>query len=99
MSNSIDITGLSKAELLAGLYNNARAQGMGFLHYEAKNMTTDEASALLAEGHRFDYLKGRVMKVSLRPDAVTLEAALYDRDNGQGAAQRVVNNLRFKAEK
>ena len=95
MSNeSIDISGLDRADILAVLYNNSRPQGLGFMHYEAKSMTAAEARALLAGGHRFDYLKGRVMKISLRPDATTLDGRLYDRDNGQGSAERAVAGLR-----
>lgn len=36
----------------------------------------------------FDYLKGRVMKVSISGDS--LDPRLYDRDNGQGAAARAL---------
>ena len=95
MSNeSIDISGLDRADILAALYNNSRPQGLGFMHYDAKSMTAAEARALLVEGHRFDYLKGRVMKINLRPDAATLDGRLYDRDNGQGSTERVVAGLR-----
>ena len=42
----------------------------------------------------FDYLKGRVMKVEI--NGSMLDARLYDRDNGPGAAKRVVDRLRAK---
>lgn len=45
----------------------------------------------------FDYLKGRVMKVDLSKDEI--ETAMYDRDNGQGAAEIVINELRERLEK
>lgn len=41
----------------------------------------------------FDYLYGRVMKVDLSSDE-SFEERLYDRDNGTGAAQRVIDRLR-----
>jgi hypothetical protein len=39
----------------------------------------------------FDYLHGRVMKIGLNTD--DLEERLYDRDNGQGAAERALASL------
>jgi hypothetical protein len=94
--SSISIVGLDKAEVLAALYNRARPQGMGFLHYDASNMTVREARLMLNVGddhsdalrgvgvnrptHYFDYLKGRVMKVNLGGDS--FDSALYNRDNG-----------------
>ena len=57
----------------------------GFIHFDASEMSTDEAQELLDSGQTyFDYLKGRVMKVDLSGDK--LNPFLYDRDNGQGAA-------------
>jgi len=87
----IDIRGLDKAEVLAALYNASRPQGMGLLHFDPKPMTKDEAAALLKDGAYFDYVKGRVMKVSLQTD--DLEERLYDRDNGTGAAFRALEEL------
>ena len=94
--NSVSIEGLSKAKVLAALYNNAKPLGMGFLHYTPEMMTESEAVAVLksCEPDRlyFDYLDGRVMKVDLTNDA--FESRLYNRDNGEGAAERVINELR-----
>jgi hypothetical protein len=92
----IDIKGFSKAKLLASLYNRARPQGMGFLQYDPKDMTIEEAQKIIDEltmnGYRlyFDYLKGRVMKVNLSKDM--LDPSLYDRDNGPGSAFEAVCN-------
>lgn len=88
----ISITGLSKSSVLAALYNAARPQGMGFLQYDPTPMTDDEAKEILAESSRFDYLKGRVLKVDLSGD--TFEERLYDRDNGTNAAAIVIAALR-----
>lgn len=92
----VDISGLDKLEVFKALYNRAQPQGMGLLHYTGTNMTDEEASEEWARhercGHRFDYVKGRVMKVGLAGDSFS--PWLYDRDNGQGAAAEVVDKLR-----
>lgn len=104
MSEEIDIKGIDKAELLAALYNGSRQQGMGFMNSRgASSMTKDDAQKILSEGGwltnlpgrvYFDYLQGRVMKVDIGGD--TIEPWLYDRDNGHGAAARVIADLRGK---
>lgn len=48
-------------------------------------------------GTYFDYLYGRVMKVDLSSDD-GFEERLYDRDNGKGAAQKVIDALRTNGE-
>lgn len=91
---NIDITGLSKAAILAALYNNSHQQGMGFLHARgASGMTVSEAADILATGQTyFDYLHGRVMKIDLSTDSV--DSWGYDRDLGDGACAQVINTLR-----
>lgn len=93
----VSIEGLDKADVLAALYNGSRAQGMAFLQYEDRPMTKKEAEELLKRSDYFDYLKGRVMKVSLRGDK-ELNEFLYDRDNGPGAAEQAINSLRVKSQ-
>ena len=88
----ISLVGLNKADVLAVLYNNAKPQGMGFLHYDPNPMTKEEAETLLRQTTYFDYLKGRVMKVDLSGEK--LDPLLYNRDNGQGAAECAVAALR-----
>ena len=95
MEESIDISGYDKAEILAALYNNSRPLGKSALYFTPEDMTRDEAAALLEKTTHFDYLKGRVMKVQLKGD--DFAPWLYDRDNGQGAAQRVIDSLQAKA--
>lgn len=82
--NSISIKGLNKAAVLAALYNHAKPLGMGFLHFTPEPMTLEEAGQLLKKGMRFDYLKGRVMKIDLDKDEMRTD--FYDRDNGNGQA-------------
>lgn len=102
MENTIDITGIDQAELLAALHNGTNALGMGALHDIGRDMTKGEAQEIVDYATdnayrpgriRFDYVKGRPLKVSFNGD--TLEgAALYDRDSSPGACQRVVDSLR-----
>lgn len=89
----VNIQGLSKAEVLAALYNNSRVQGMGFLQAVNGEMTTKQAEELLNKTTYFDYLYGKVMKVDLASD-IEFDEWLYDRDNGTGKAERVVDGLR-----
>lgn len=88
----INIQGLNKAEVLAALYNASRPQGLGFLHFNPTAMTKEEAEKIL-NNHSpyFDYLAGRVMKISLASNE--LDERLYDRDNGPGAALRALEEL------
>lgn len=97
MSNLIDISRLSKAKVLAALYNASKVQGMGFLMASSGEMSTSEAENLLQKTHDFDYLYGRVMKIDLSEDS--LDAYWYDRDNGQGAALRALSPLTIDDEK
>lgn len=80
---TIDISKLDKAEVLAALYNASKPQGLGILHFTPEPMTRTEAAELLKTAKYFDYLKGRVMKVKIEDQ---LKVWLYDRDNGNGAA-------------
>lgn len=88
--SDIDISSMNKAEVLARLFNNSQAQGMGFMQNHSKPMTKEEAQGLLDRGQTyFDYIRGRVMKIDLSGD--TLATHLYDRDNGTGAAASALN--------
>jgi hypothetical protein len=89
----MNIQGLDKAQVLIALYNRARVQGLGFLNATNQPMTESEAEILLSDyrGY-FDYLYGKVMKINLAGDEV--DTRLYNRDNGEGAAERAVDILR-----
>lgn len=95
----INIKGIPKAELLAALFNASKQQGFGLLNPSGTvELTTEEATAILADhppGQRFDYLRGRVMKVNISGDE--LNPGLFDRDNGEGAAQRAIAGLPLAA--
>lgn len=91
----------AKPAILAALYNASKPLGLGFLHYDPAPMTVEEATEIMANGSTidyakpqvdyFDYLKDRVMKISLKGDVIRPE--LYDRDNGFGAARKAVEDL------
>lgn len=91
----MDITGINKAKLLQALYNGSKQQGMGFLNQRgALPMSLTEAEQLLEKHDYFDYLHGRVMKVGITSDSNHLDTWGYDRDNGDGACNAIVERLR-----
>jgi hypothetical protein len=85
----LDFKGLNKAQALAALYNASRPLGLGFMHYNPTPMTEAESQKELDRTTYFDYLNGRVMKLNMGKDQV--DPWLYDRDNGEGAAQRAID--------
>lgn len=87
----VNIKGLDKAQVLKALYDHSRPQGLGFLQ-AGKTVTLEECAKLLEEHTDFDYLGDRVLKVDLSEDE--FDPRLYDRDNGEGAAQRAVDTIR-----
>ena len=107
--SKINIAGLDKAELFAALYNHAKPLGMGFLHYDPTPLNKEEAEKLMARGDDssamfpgfagrralyFDYVKGRPLKIDLSGDE--MDTHLYNRDQGDGAAEKIVASLRAK---
>ena len=84
----IDIRGISKAKVLAALYNASKPQGLGSFQFDPTPMTEMEAQAILLGQTYFDYLKGRIMKADLSSDS--FNPRLYDRDNGEGAAESAI---------
>lgn len=103
-SDEIDISDLDEAEVIAALHNGTRALGMGMLH-DIGRITAEQVRADLdKEGEfgggflvngmrRFDYFHGRPLKPSIGNGKIN-SLALYDRDAGQGAGERVLANLR-----
>ena len=93
----VDIKGLDKARVLKALYDHSHVQGSGFLQAVPDGVVTAEHCAELLEKHNyFDYLHGRVLKVDLSGDE--FDERLYDRDCGEGAAQRAVDSIRDETE-
>jgi hypothetical protein len=91
----MDIAGLRPASVLSALYNAARPVGMGFLQATNAAMNEKEAEELLAasESGWFDYVHGRPLKIRIA-EGVLYRYDLYDRDQGRGAAARVISELK-----
>lgn len=83
---------LNKAQALAALFNNAKTQGMGVLHYNPNHVMHEaEAKAVLAEGYYVDYLEGRVIKIDFdKCGENQLDVTQYNRYNGTFAAQHAI---------
>jgi hypothetical protein len=89
----IDISGLDKVEVLRALYAKSKVLDMGRLAFVSGDLDYSEAKEILeCQRGYVDYLKGRVMKVDLSRD--TLSTRMFNRDNGDGAAEAVIKNLR-----
>lgn len=94
----IQIGNLSKASILASLYNASSPIGVGFVGAINGPVTMDDVSARDYINQRggnlkFDYVYGRPIKVDLTGDS--FDPRLYDRRNGGvGVARRIVEKLR-----
>jgi hypothetical protein len=86
----MNIKGVDRGELVAALYNASTPQGMGMLHYDPRPMTKEEGATLV--GQYLDYVKGRIMKIEIPVEGMgdEVHTALYNRDNGMGAAENVL---------
>jgi hypothetical protein len=93
MTEKIDIIGVDKEELLFALWEKSKVAAFFTLSgippppYD-KELAKSELSSFI------DYFCGRVIKTDLRLDFVS--PRMYDRDNGEGAFQAVVDNLRTR---
>ncbi len=96
--NTVNIKDIPKNELLAALYNNSKPLGMGIIHFDPTPMSLDDAQNMIDdlknEGRDlfFDYIKGRVVKVDITGDEMRTWS--YNRDIGEGVAERIVESLR-----
>ena len=82
---------MDKARLFKALFNRAMPQGNSFMKYVPIQMTDQEAREVIAQRKGnlyFDYFKGRAMKIDVGKEV--LDTRLYNRDNGQGAAEEAV---------
>lgn len=87
------IVGINKAKLLAALYNAARPMGLGVFQYRAEPMTEAEARDVLASRTYIDYCHGCPLKLNFSGDDTQFRIDLYDRDQGAGAAQRIIDSF------
>ena len=89
----VSILGLDKAQVLKALWENSKAQGMSFLALPQSNsITVYECAAALSRNLSINYFAGKVIKTDFSGDS--FDAWDYDRDNGEGAAQRAVDSIR-----
>lgn len=89
----VDIAGLDKVEILRALYAKAMPLGLGKRHYVPGDLAYKEAEEILkAQRGYIDYVKGRAMHIHLSED--TMETRLFNSDNGECAAEKVIIQLR-----
>jgi hypothetical protein len=91
-----EMTPLAKAaRTIAGLYNNARPRGMGFLHFVEGKLSPEDAIGLARRGrdqgrgnrYSMDYVQGRAVKASVNcATGNASDVSLFDDIYGQGAA-------------
>lgn len=92
MSDTIDITGLDKVELLRRLHENQivasffTMMGQSALPFDEK-----EAIKFIKNGY-IDYFCGRAIKTDLSTDSIS--PRMYDRDAGTGTFARIVADMR-----
>lgn len=86
----INIEGLEKAEVLAVLYNAAKAQQGPYNGIDAAT-----AQKWLDYGMYVDEMNGRILQVDLTQDS--FDETFYDAANGSGMAQRALNTLRISS--
>ena len=82
---------LTKAEVLATLYNHAQPRGLGIFKFVPGDLSIELAEKIIERQTKFDYLNGRCLKVDLSGDK-GFEEWLYDREYGSGTAQMALDN-------
>jgi hypothetical protein len=97
----VDITGLSKASVLAALFNASAPSGMGFLQaqYGPQVMTVGDAEQVISDRPKlyFDFLFGRPLKTNLEDDFFD-PRGFDDKNGGTGLAEKVISRLRESGE-
>jgi hypothetical protein len=93
-----NIKGVNRAELVQALYETANFKGLGWLAsaWIDPELSLEEAQQQV--GKRLEYFKGKVMKIKVpsEKESDELDTWLYNRENWEGAAERVVDELRIK---
>ena len=91
----VKIEGLTREQALCALFNAAKPQGLGKLHYRPEHRLDEvHAGLILCMSDYVDYLEGRVIKTEFPVRAETLDVTLYNRDNGEGAAEQAIDQYR-----
>ena len=97
MSNYISYKGLDKAEILYNLYICSNPKGLGFFSsLNDEPFTQEKAREVIQYKTSFDYIDGRPIKVDLSSDE-GFDATLYNRDNGENAAQEALKGIITRA--
>ena len=91
MTDTIDISGLDRVELLLRLWTNMKPAAF-FAMSGRPSPSFDESAAKKVVGDYIDYFQGRAIKTDLSKDEVN--PRLYDRDAGSGTFKRVVESMR-----
>lgn len=99
--STVNIEGIDKRDLLVALHGRAKALGLGeFADFAGKGqISREEVEEFFAHWEKWgrgrmdlDYVKGRVVKCDIA--GPEMKTWLYNRDNGEGAAEGVVAKLR-----
>lgn len=92
--NTVNIDGIDKVDLLIALHGASQPLGLGFIQEATTGGVLDrtEVEGWLTRSKYFDYVQGRIVKCDLTGPEMDVWG--YDRDNGAGAAERVVEGLR-----
>ena len=89
--SQIDIKSIHKTKLLRSLWENSQTASF-FSMSGLPAPDYDEQKAVNAVNGYIDYFQGRVIKCDISGD--TADPRLYDLDNGKGAFQKIVSQLR-----
>lgn len=93
MSYKVDVSGIDKAQLLRGLWAKSPVSAWCRVNGVYNEFDAEAAQKQFVEkGGSFGYFCGRVIKSNLKEDMV--DPWGYDRDNGHGAFQKVVTEIR-----
>lgn len=96
-AEKISIGLADRARLIQALHSHSRVAPGAWMnpHFEPFAITYEEAKALV--GQKLEYVYGRVMRVYVPAESEgdVMEEFGYDVDNGLGAAERIVDHLRF----
>ncbi len=92
----MDISGLSKAEVLVALFHGSYPQRAFFSGVQIpRTMSVEEAEAILATGQTyFEVFRHHKMRIDLGGDQINVND--FNTLHGEGAAERAIERLRNK---
>lgn len=92
-ATQLDIAGIDKMKLLRGLWQGSEP-ALFFHVVGATPPKFDEQACREALPHFIDYFQGRAIKTNISGD--TVDTSNYDRYNGNGKFEEVVNKIKKK---